>query len=349
MHGRALDVHQLPVRWVLPVVGALVGAILAGVLIGPGHLPWRGVMGALIDRLPFISVDHGLTRLQHDVLFQIRLPRVVLGGMVGAMLASGGAAYQGVFRNPLADPYLLGVAAGAGLGATLAIVYGPSTSGWIISPLPLFAFAGAVVAVWLTYLLGAGGSGGRSNTNIILAGVAVAAFFTAAQTYVQQANSDDLRSVYSWMLGGLNTSGWSEVRLVLPYLVISSGMLMMHRRALDVLRVGEVEAAALGMRADRVRLTVVIASTLGVAAAVSVSGLIGFVGIVVPHTVRLTAGSSYRRVLPLSLALGAAFLIATDVLARTIVAPAELPIGVITAFCGAPFFVVVLRHRRAGT
>ena len=283
------------------------------------------------------------------MLFQIRLPRVVLGGLVGAMLASGGTAYQGVFRNPLADPYFLGVSAGAGLGATIAIVYGLNASGWGMSALPVAAFVGALVAVWLTYMLGGGGSGGRSTGNILLAGLAVTAFFTAAQTFIQQANSDDLRSVYAWMLGGMNGSGWRDVRLVLPYMVVSSAVLVLNRRAMDVLRVGEVEAAALGLHPSRTRLAIVMASTLGVAAAVSVSGLIGFVGIVVPHTVRLTAGSSYRRVLPLSMVLGAAFLIVTDVLARTIVAPAELPIGVITAFCGAPFFVVVLRHRRTGS
>jgi iron complex transport system permease protein len=347
--GRPLIVPtQLPVRWLLPSIGALLGALLLGVVVGPGGLPWAAVLGALVDRLPFVTVDHGLTALQADVLFAIRLPRVVLGGLVGAMLASGGAAYQGVFRNPLADPYLLGVAAGAGLGATMAIAYGPGTSGWFIDPLPMFAFGGAVLAVAATYVLGSAGSTQRSVASIVLAGVAVAAFFTAAQTFVQQRNSDSIRLVYSWLLGGLNTAGWHQVLLIAPYVALSMAVLILHRRALDVLRVGEMEAASLGLRAEQVRLVVVLAATLGTAAAVSVSGLIGFVGIIVPHTVRLTVGGSYRRVLPLSMVLGAAFLIATDVMARTVSAPAEIPIGVITAFVGAPFFVVVLRRSGRG-
>jgi iron complex transport system permease protein len=231
----------------------------------------------------------------------------------------------------------------------MAIAYGPGSADWVINPLPLCAFIGAVVAVAVTYALGTSGHDGRSNTSIVLAGVAVAAFFTAAQTFVQQRHTDSLRLVYSWLLGGLNTAGWHQVWLVLPYVAVSMTVLLMHRRLLDVLRVGEMEASSLGLRAEQIRLVVVLAATLGTAAAVSVSGLIGFVGIIVPHTVRMLAGASYRRVLPLSMLLGAAFLVATDVVARTVSAPAELPIGVITAFCGAPFFMVVLRRRKVTT
>jgi len=265
------------------------------------------------------------------------------------MLALAGAAYQGVFRNPLADPYLLGVAAGAGLGATLAIVSGAGTEVGFVEPLPLAAFAGALLAVSLTYLLGAAGNRFRSPAALILAGVAIASFLTALQTYVQQRESETLRDVYAWLLGRLTTAHWGEVRLLLPYAVVSSLVLLAHRRSLDVLSVGDEEAAALGMRPKRTRLVVVVAASLGAAAAVAVSGLIAFVGIIVPHTVRLLAGSSYRVILPLSILFGAAFLAGVDLLARTLLSPSELPIGVVTAFFGAPFFALVLRTSRRAT
>jgi iron complex transport system permease protein len=261
------------------------------------------------------------------------------------MLAMAGAAYQGVFRNPLADPYLLGAAAGAGLGATLAIAYGPDTSGWPVELLPIAAFAGAVAGVVGAYALGRSG-GARTATTLILSGVAVAAFLTAIQTYVQQRQSETLREVYGWILGRLTTAGWHEVLLVVPYALVSATVILLHRRLLDVLAVGDDEASSLGLRAARVRLVVVAAATLATAAAVAVSGLIGFVGIIVPHTVRLLAGSSHRLLVPLSLVAGAAFLILADLVARTVMAPAELPIGVITAFFGAPFFALVLRTSR---
>jgi iron complex transport system permease protein len=212
--------------------------------------------------------------------------------------------------------------------------------------MPLAAFAGALVAVAATYVLGRSGTRTRNTATLILAGVAVAAFFTAAQTYVQQQHADTLRQVYSWILGGFGTAGWRQVALILPYVAASGLALVLHRRLLDVMALGDDEAEGLGIRAARVRLTVVIAATLGTAAAVAVGGLIGFVGIIVPHTVRLLAGSSYRRILPLSIIFGAAFLILADLIARSALSPAEIPIGVITAFVGAPFFMLVLRRTR---
>lgn len=328
-----------PARWVVAVLLLLV-ATAAGVLMGPADLPPAAVVSALLDRLPLVDLPVSLTAREQAILWELRVPRVVLGGLVGAMLALAGAGYQGVFRNPLADPYLLGVAAGAGLGATLAI-----TSGASPGLVPVAAFAGAVMAVVLTYALGRTG-GGRSATTLVLAGVAMASFLTAIQTFIVQRNADSLREVYSWILGRLSTTGWGEVGVALPYVVPAVVVLLLHRRLLDVLGVGDEEAESLGVPARRVRLVVVAAATLGTAAVVSVSGLIGFVGIIVPHTIRLAAGGSHRVLLPLSIVLGAAFLIAADLAARSVMAPAELPIGVITAFLGAPFFALVLRTSR---
>jgi iron complex transport system permease protein len=338
-----------------PRVGLLLaaaGAVLAGVallavLVGPARLAPGAVLAELAGRLPLVDTSSGLSEQEVAILWELRLPRVVLGGLVGALLALAGAAYQGVFRNPLADPYLLGAAAGAGLAATLAIAYGPDTSSWPVDLLPVAAFAGAVAGVVAAYALGRSG-GSRSITSLILSGVAVAAFLTAVQTYVQQREAETLREVYGWILGRLTTAGWNEVALVVPYALASSVVILLHRRLIDVLAVGDDEAASLGVRAARVRLVVVAAATLATAAAVAVSGLIGFVGIIVPHTVRLVAGSSYRLLVPLSLVVGAAFLVLADLVARTVIAPAELPIGVVTAFFGAPFFALVLRASRQG-
>ena len=280
-------------------------------------------------------------------MWQIRAPRVVLAALVGSTLSIAGASYQGVFRNPLVDPYLLGVAAGAGLGATIVITVNRSgTSTWWIDPLPLAAFIGGLIAVLATYLVGTTGKGERSSTSLVLSGVAVTSLATAAQTFLLQRNSDVVRQVYSWILGRLSSATWGDVRLVIPYVVLSTIALLLHRRLLDVLRVGDDEASALGVNVSRVRLVVVIAATLGTASVVAVSGLIGFVGIIVPHAVRLIVGTSYRVVLPVSLLFGAAFLILADIPGRVLDNPAETPIGVVTAFLGAPFFLLILRARK---
>jgi iron complex transport system permease protein len=325
--ARPLLSHRLTVAWLGAGVVAVAVAMLIGSAVGPAGFGWARGWG----------------------IMQIRLPRVVLALLVGWMLSGAGAAYQGVFRNALADPYLLGAAAGAGFGATIIIAYGRgTTSTWPVDPLPLAAFVGAIAAVAIAYALGAI-SGSRSTTSILLAGVAVAAFFTALQTFIQQQHDDTLRRVYSWILGSLNQASWHSVRLVLPYAVVATVVLLMHGRSLDVLRVGDLEAGTLGLNTGRTRLLVIGAATMAAAAAVAVSGLIGFVGIIVPHFVRMVAGSSYRRVLPLSMLFGGAFLVLADVVARTAQSPREIPIGVVTAFFGAPFFVLVLRKRSRST
>ncbi|MEX0825808.1 MAG: iron ABC transporter permease [Acidimicrobiia bacterium] len=323
----------------------LVGALAAGVLIGPASLAPGRVILEILDRMPLIDLESGLDARGSAIVWELRLPRALLGALVGATLSLAGGAYQGVFRNPLADPYLLGVAAGAGLGATLVIV----TAGAGAAIVPIAAFAGAIAAVAAAYGLGAAAGGRRSGATLILAGVAVAAFLTAAQTFVQQRNADSIREVYSWILGRLGTAGWSEVMMMTPYAVISIVVILFHRRLLDVLAVGEEEARALGVRPERVRAAVVVAATLGTAGAVAVSGLIGFVGIVVPHTVRLLVGASYRLILPLSVVGGAAFMVLADLVARSALGPAEIPIGVVTAFIGGPFFLIVLRTSRRST
>lgn len=320
-------------------IAVLVVSVVVGLLAGPVHIAPDAALRWLIS---FGDQPPGMSDQQAAILWNLRLPRVIVAGLVGASLSASGAAYQAVFRNPLADPYLLGAAAGAGLGATIAVAFGPSAA--FAVTVPLAAFVGAVAGVGMAYGLGRSSLSGRSATSLILGGIAVASFLTAVQTFIQQQNADTLRQVYSWILGRLGTTGWDDARVALPSVVVAVTILWLVRRLLDVIEVGDLEAESLGLNVGRLRFVVVVAASFATAAAVSVAGLIGFVGIIVPHTVRLLAGSSYRQVLPLSVLFGAAFLILVDVVARTAVAPAEIPIGVITAFVGAPFFVLALRR-----
>jgi iron complex transport system permease protein len=341
----ALTAEVTPSRarpiWLAGALVVLAASMVAGLLGGAADIsPWQVIL-QVADWLPFLAVDSGLAPIEQGLLYELRLPRVLVAAVVGGLLAVAGAGYQGVFRNPLADPYLLGAAAGAGLMATVTIVLLPALAAYI----PAAAFAGAVGGVFLAYALGntAGRSGGTAT--LVLAGVAVTSFLTAIQTFIQQFKVEELQRIYSWILGDVG-GGWDQFWLVLPYAVVSAVLLLLHGRMLDVLSVGEEEATSLGLRASRVRLFVLLAASLATAAAVAVSGLIGFVGIVVPHVVRRLAGGSYRSVLPLSLIGGAVFLVLADLVARTVIAPAELPIGVVTMFVGAPFFVAVLRMTR---
>lgn len=315
--------------WLGAGVAAVLVALVLGVALGPVSLPFKDVAAELL------GLDSGLSPREAAIVTQIRLPRVLLGLMVGAMLALAGGCFQGVFRNPLADPYLLGTAAGAGLGATTAIAMRADPA-----LVPLAAFAGGLAAVLATYVLGAA-------RNLILAGVAIGSFLAAIQTYVLQRNVDTIREVYSWLLGRLSTHGYSEVQMLLPYLAVTTVVVLALRRELDVLSVGDTEAAGLGLHPQRSRLILLGAASLGTAAAVAVSGLIGFVGIIIPHLIRLMVGRSYRQILPLSLLFGGAFLALADLVARTVIAPGELPIGVVTAFFGAPFFILVMRTTKA--
>jgi iron complex transport system permease protein len=318
-------------------------AVVFGLVIGPTSI---GTVRVLGDVFSHVGLGHStLTPLESTIIWTIRAPRMVLGLLAGAMLAVAGATYQGVFRNPLADPYLLGVAAGAGLGATIAIVNlggGLNTPSWT----PLLAFGGAMVAVVVTWVIG--GRGLRSSTStLILAGVAVAALFTSSQTFLlQQSSPNSIARVYIWLLGSLASATWSSVELVLPYVLVCVVICVAAGQALDVMSVGEDESRSLGLPVARVRLIVIAASSLGTAAIVSAVGLIGFVGIIVPHIVRLLVGTSYRRILPISVAFGAAFLVFADTIARTVMAPSELPLGVVTAIVGAPVFVIILSLRR---
>ncbi len=306
----------------------------------PASLPWQ----LLASKLGFAS-NAAWPASAETILLDIRFPRIALAGLVGAALSIAGATYQGVFRNDLADPYVLGVASGAGLGAVVAFVLPLPQGAYRVGVVQLLAFVGALAAVAAVYAASTSGRGAPIAT-LLLAGVAVGAALNAAAAYLMYANGDQLLVIYSWFLGGFNIAGWREVALIAPAVAVSAVAMTLGGRTLNVLQFGDEQASTLGIRVARARLLLVVAATLAAAVAVSVAGLIGFVGLVVPHAARLLVSADHRRLLPVSALLGAAFLIAADALARGVPGPVEVPVGVVTAAIGGPFFLLLLRREK---
>jgi iron complex transport system permease protein len=265
--------------------------------------------------------------------------------LVGAALAGSGGAYQGLFRNPLADPYLIGVASGAGLGAILAMSYKGQSTTLGLFLIPLAAFTTGVLTVFLVYELARVGKT-VPVTNLILAGVAASSFATALTSFLMINATGELRRAVVWMLGGATLTGWPAVFAIFPYILLGLSTLLAMGHPLNVLQFGDEQAQQLGMRVGTARILIVAAATLATAAAVAFAGIIAFVGLVVPHIIRLAWTSDYRHLLPLSMIGGAAMLLISDVIARTVVAPQVLPVGIVTALIGAPFFFWVLRRAK---
>ena len=333
-------------RSAAPIIVAGLSLCLAGILaltVGKAPLPPALPIDLLLARFG-VSPPAPMSSTAETILLQIRLPRIALAGLVGAALAVAGATYQGVFRNPLADPYLLGVASGASLGAVAAFVLPIPRDLSRGGAVQILAFVGAGAAVVAVYLLARVG-GSVPTTTLLLAGIAVSAAASAATAYLMYIRGDQLLVIYSWLLGGFNAASWQEVRLITPMVLLSSGVMVLGGRIMNSLQFGEEQAAALGISVERWKLLLIGAATLATAAAVSVAGLIGFVGLVVPHITRLLIGPDYRRLVPTAALLGAAFLITADTVARA-AGPSEIPVGVITAAVGAPFFLLLLRRQK---
>ncbi len=312
---------------VLVLLAVLLAVGLGSVNIAPGETllaVWHGLSGQALS-------------VNEVIVWQLRFPRVALGLLVGASLALCGGAYQGVFRNPLADPYLMGVASGAGLGATAAVV-----AGWNTALVPPSAMAGALLSVTISLTLA---RVGRSlpPVRLILSGVVVGSIMTAFSTYLLLLTEDRVRQVFSFTLGNLAFGGWTQVLTVLPYAAVGGGLLLLLARALNMLQLGDLTARSLGLPVERLRLAVIVAASLVTAAAVSYAGIIGFVGLVTPHLVRRLWGSDYRVLLPVSALAGGGLLVLSDLLARTLTRPTELPVGVVTTLLGGPFFLYLLR------
>jgi iron complex transport system permease protein len=324
------------------VLVALLGVAWGSFSISPAAIAamfWRRVVGE-VSTAPWPAA-------WETVIFDIRLPRILLTALVGAALSQAGAVYQGLFRNPLADPYLIGISSGAGLGATVAIALGLSASWGGLGTVSLLAFVGALVSTALVYFLSR--VGGRSSTvTLVLAGVAVGAFLSSVTTFLMFRAQDAFRAVHAlgWMMGSFALSSWAKVYLMAPVLLLGGGLLWAYAHRLNVLQLDDEQAHQLGISVERTRLVLIVVATLVTSTAVSVCGVVGFVGLIVPHVVRLIWGPDHRFLLPMSALCGAIFVILADGIARTLLSPTELPVGVVTAFCGAPFFLYLLRQKR---
>ncbi len=332
---------------VLAIIGLLfllMLVILFGTSIGSAEIPFLKTTGILISKIPFIDITPSWDNAAETIVVDIRLPRVILAGLVGAALALAGATYQGLFRNPLADPYLIGVAQGAALGAVLGFLSPASKVGMGISLVPILAFLGALLSVMIVYLLA---RVGRivPVTTLILAGVALGALLGAIVAYLAITSGQLLHGIMFWLSGSFSLTQWSEVIIVMPIIAVGAIVILLFSRMLNIMQLGEEQAQQLGLNVEKFKIILLAAATMVTAAAVSFVGIIGFVGIITPHAIRLIWGPDYRFLLPLSLVCGSIFLIIADVVARTIIAPSEIPIGVITALCGAPFFLYLLRRR----
>lgn len=328
-------------RWFIPALGILlVGCWVLGMGLGSVGIPPGEV-------LRILAAGPEATGPNADIVWRLRGPRVLMGTVVGAALATGGATLQGLFRNPLADPYLLGVSAGAAVGAALAMIGGAAR--WAgMAAVPAFAFAGGLLTVWGVWQLSR--AGGRGSTvSLLLAGVAVSAVLSALLSFLLLVSGHMLDRIVVWLMGNLGGRSWSQAGWVAAYGLVGGLVMWRYRRELDALALGEEAALSLGVEVPVVKRNLLVAASLAAAAAVAMTGVIGFVGLMVPHLVRLVAGPGHGRLLPASALGGACLLVLSDTLARCLLPPWEIPVGVITALTGGPFFLYLLwRHQRAG-
>ncbi len=338
--GRQMPLYSIIGMAILLAVAAVLATTVGSVPISP-----LTTFSIIADKLPLVDIAPSWSSAIGTIIMEIRLPRVILAGLVGAALATAGATYQGLFRNPLADPYLIGVAQGASLGAVIGFLLPISWHVTSFGIIPLLAFSGALASTAVVYLIARVGKT-LPVTTLILAGVALGALLGSIVSYLIISSGDKLHSIIFWLMGSFSLSQWSEVTIVFPYVAVGTAVILIFARMLNVMQLDEEQAQQLGINVERLKIVLLAAATLITAASVSFVGTIGFVGIIIPHAVRLVWGADHRFLLPLSVLTGAIFMILADLVARTILAPAEIPIGVITAICGAPFFLYLLRRRK---
>jgi iron complex transport system permease protein len=316
-------------------------ALVLSIALGAVTIPPGNALRILMNKIGVSSMDRMWPTYFETILWELRLPHTILVALTGAALAGSGAAFQGLFRNPLADPYLIGVASGAGLGAIVALSI-PRASDFLI---PLGAFLGSLAAILAVYQLA---KVGRivPLTTLILAGVAIGSFTSALTSFLMLTTDQMVLQAMSFLLGGSTVTGWDPLKIALPYFSIGLIFLVLSGHSLNVLQFGEEQATQLGLPVERVKLFIIISASLTTAAAVSFSGVIGFIGLVVPHIIRLVWGGDYKKLIPLSIIGGGCALLISDILARTIMAPGYLPVGIVTAMVGAPFFLWILRKAK---
>lgn len=322
----------------------LVMLVLSGA-VGPVGIPPGTVVRLIAAKLPLVEVTADWPATFATILYDIRLPHTLLMALAGMALGASGAAYQGLFRNPLADPYIIGVASGAGLGAVLAMTARWPTTLLGMLAIPVAAFVGAVLTVGLVYSIARVGRA-TPVTTLLLAGVAVGTFASAVTSMLMLLSESELHRAIAWLLGGFALGGWGPVLASLPYLGIGVASLILLGRPLNLLQFGDEQAVQLGLDVEKFKLVIIIAASLVAATAVSFSGIIAFVGLIVPHLVRILWGHDYRRLIPLATIGGGAVLLAADMVARMALAPRSLPVGIVTSIAGAPFFLWLLRRAK---
>ena len=278
-----------------------------------------------------------------SIILDIRLPRILLAGIIGAALATAGCAMQGIFRNPMASPYILGISSGAAFGAALAIVIGLNIFG--LNSVQILAFSFALLDIFIVYNI-AKYKGAVPTENLLLAGIAVGYFFSALVSFIKYIAGEELRTIVFWLMGGLWNASWEKVYMTFPLAVLGIFILFLFSRELNIMLTGEISAMSVGINVEQTKKVILIFSTLITAISVSVAGIIGFVGLIIPHIMRLLVGPDHRILIPSSCLMGATFLILTDALARSIIQPSELPVGIITSLFGVPFFIYLLRRKK---
>lgn len=324
----------------------LLTAMLLGIGIGTVSVPAFTIIqivGAEIFRFSPIEI---IDPMHSNIVMNIRLPRVLLAGLVGASLAIAGAAFQGLLRNPLADPYTLGVSSGASVGAVLALFFQITLPFAGLYTLPLLSITASIITIILVLLFAQKIDRSMRVETIILTGIIFSSFLGALISLMIALTGEELRQIIGWLLGSVSMRGWEYIKIILPFFILGSCLLIMNTKELNALSFGEERAQHLGVNVHRRKLLILISGSILTGSAVAVSGTIGFVGLVVPHFVRLLWGPDHRHLLPLSMMIGGGFLILADLVSRTIISPSELPIGVITALIGAPMFAVILIRRR---
>ena len=325
----------------------LAGAAITALALGPASIGPGTLAQMTLRRMGWLRLEPTWPASYEVIFFQVRLPRVVLGVLIGGALGVAGTTLQGLFRNPMADPYILGVSGGASVGAVLAVTLAPAVPWLSDHTVPAVALLFALAAVVTVYRLARVGDR-APLTALLLAGVAVSAFCSAIVSLLLTLHRESADKALFWLLGSLDSAGWREGGQVAPY--VAGGLLLAraHARELNVLLLGEDAAYHLGVEPERVQRRLLFTASVMAAAAVSAAGVIGFVGLIVPHAVRLVTGPDHRLLIPLAGLLGAALLVASDTLARMLLSPVELPVGVVTALAGVPFFLWLLRRYRAG-
>lgn len=324
------------------LISGLIAAAFLGTMLGSVHISLKDIAAVFSAHIRGADLPANL-RSTDKILFLLRIPRTLMMIFCGAALACSGASYQGLFRNPLADPYLIGVSSGAGLGSIIALSFTWDYSRFSVFIVPLFSFVFAVITVFLVFNLGR--MGGYLNiTGLLLAGVAVNAFASALSTVWILISGLELKRSFSWMYGGGGIAGWDQILVTVPLILVGIVGQVRYAYPLNILQFGDEQAAQLGIDVNRTRIRLIIFSTLSTSAAIACTGVIGFVGLIVPHLLRILIGNDYRYLIPLSITGGALMLTISDILARILLAPREIPVGVITAVAGAPFFLWILNR-----